>query len=42
MERLQESLATIYDWMGDLFESWGTVAGNAPPPPAEPAPDESD
>jgi trehalose-6-phosphate synthase len=35
MERLQGSLGTIYDWMGDLFAAWGAVAASRP---AEAAP----
>lgn len=32
MERLQGSLDTIYDWMGDVFTAWGAVAAGAPLP----------
>jgi alpha,alpha-trehalose-phosphate synthase [UDP-forming] len=31
MERLQGSLGSIYDWMGDLFAAWGAVAASRPP-----------
>jgi alpha,alpha-trehalose-phosphate synthase [UDP-forming] len=34
MERLQGSMATIYDWMGDLFGAWGAAAASAPRPDA--------
>jgi alpha,alpha-trehalose-phosphate synthase [UDP-forming] len=30
LDRLQGSMATIYDWMGDLFRAWGEVASGTP------------
>ena len=38
MERLQGSLNTIYDWLNDVFTSWGGIVGDGgvPAPPSEP------
>ncbi|HEY0019227.1 MAG TPA: trehalose-6-phosphate synthase [Longimicrobium sp.] len=34
MERLQESLTTIYDWMHEMFTAWGAVLHHEPLPAA--------
>jgi alpha,alpha-trehalose-phosphate synthase [UDP-forming] len=32
MERMQGSLGTIFDWMGDLFGEWAAIAARTPRP----------
>ena len=34
MQRLQESLTTIYDWMHDMFTAWGAIVRDEPLPAA--------
>ncbi len=40
MERLQGSMATIYDWMADTFTRWGTVTAGKPAGTPAPEPDD--
>jgi trehalose 6-phosphate synthase len=40
MERLRESMGTIYDWMADTFTRWGAVTAAKPATPAAELDDE--
>ena len=42
LERMRDSLRTIYDWMSDIFGEWGGIRGGAPlPEKLVPEPEES-
>jgi trehalose-6-phosphate synthase len=41
MQRLQDSLTTIYDWMRDTFTAWGAVVRDEPVPAPLRLPDEA-
>ena len=41
MERMQDGMRTIYDWMGGLFARWGEITAGAARPPRRPEGDEA-
>jgi alpha,alpha-trehalose-phosphate synthase [UDP-forming] len=42
MQRLQESLTTIYDWMHDMFTAWGAIVRGDPALSARPPADDGE